>query len=226
MANPALAQTSQSTNGFGNLSLAFSGPNTAGNAIIVLVGELSNGDTFAISDSQGNAYQHLGSILDSVAGSEWQLFYSFGIKAGANTVSFTCNAGAMTALAIHEFSGITTLDVSASANGAGTSQDSGGATTIQPVELLFGFTGASGGLLAATAGPGWTQCQNFITPSFGFVTQYQAVNATGSYDSTSTISATKAGVVRWAAEIVTFYQSGQLITPKSSYGATIGVFGV
>jgi hypothetical protein len=226
MANPALAQTSQSTTGFGNLSLAFNGPNTAGNAIIVLVGELSNGDTFSVSDSQGNAYQHLASIVDGVAGSEWQLFYSFGIKAGANTVSFTCSNGVMTAMAIHEFSGITTLDTSMSASGIGTSQDSGGATTTQPIELLFGFTGASGGLLTATAGSGWTQCQNFITSSFGFLTQYQVVNATGTYDSTSTISASKAGVVRWAAEIATFYQSGQLITPKSSYGATIGVFGV
>src|SRR5436305_14751945 len=91
---------SKSQIGNGTLALAFDAGNISGNAIIVAVAALVDGQSYNVSDSQNNTYGHLASFLDSRGRCEIQIFYGVFIIAGANTVIFFTGASAALAMAI------------------------------------------------------------------------------------------------------------------------------
>src|SRR5438552_4391877 len=192
---------SKSQIGNGTLALAFDTGNISGNAIIVAVGALTSGQTYNVSDSQDNAYNHLGAFLDSIGGCEIQIFYSLSIKAGANTVTFAPGVSVASAVAIHEFTGLSAFDVSATANGSGSIQDSGAAVTSSASELLFGMTAGtvSGSIFGLTNGAGWALAERSLagTSTVNFLTEWQIVSATGAYDATSTANLTKGSAFNW-----------------------------
>lgn len=215
---------SRSITGTGTLSLAFSSPNTAGNFLVIGVGAVTSGQTFAVTDSH-NTYSSLPSFLNASGGLELQIFFVGGIAGGANTVQFNPGGSFNGFLALAEFSGINTKDVSASANGAGQSADSGGAATNFANELLFGLVGAIDtnnlGISSVTPGTNWTGMETAVDAgtSPSFLTEYQIVSSAGTYDATATIGrVSKSTVASWGAEIVTFWQNAGP-TPKTKSSA-------
>ena len=199
---------SKSQIGNGTLALAFDAGNISGNAIIVAVAALVNGQTYNVSDSQNNTYGHLASFLDSSGGCEIQIFYGLSIKAGANTVTFTPGASVASAIAIHEFTGLSAFDTSATASGTGNSQDSGAATINFASELLFGFTAGtvSGSIFSLTNGAGWTLAERSLagTATVNFLTEWQIVSSIGPYDATSISSISKGSTFNWGTAIAAF----------------------
>lgn len=185
-------------------SQAYGSNVTLGNLLLVVAGsqDIAGAITFAISDTQGNAWTALGVVdANSVNGGRGQLFYAVAKATGANTVTLT--TGSTTPLlAVHEFSGATFLDVQASAIGSGTSPDSGPVTTGAAAELLFGFNvNVPTSITGLSAGVGWTQAEA-ITQKL--ITEYQIVAATGTFDATSAMTTGKSPTNLWLAEIATF----------------------
>lgn len=205
----------QSTHSTALTTAAFGSNNTAGNMIIVFVTQQGN-VTFSCSDSAGNVYTPLAvqhNIPNTVSA---QIFYSIGIAGNpANTITVTPSSGTPGSIAIHEFSGLSAFDVSAAATGQGNVEDSGAAVTNFANELLFGYeTGNTAlGQATATVGVGWTLAE---TIGSQYLTQYQIVSATGSYNSTTTTTTIKSGVLNWIEQIATFRAPA---TAKSNFFA-------
>ncbi len=198
---------SKSTTGNGNTPVSFTSNNTAGNFIIVAVAAVASSAGFTMSDSQSNSYFTVTPFV-SGGSSNGQIYFASNIKVGPNTVTFFPGAAAPTVIAVHEFSGLTTIDQLASAIGNGNAQDSTGATTTKANELLFGFTmGDVSSINSISSGVGFTPAESSVTASPGFITQWQIVSATGTYNSTSTTAPGKSGTFAWGAEIETFFNS-------------------
>jgi len=197
---------SGSLTGSNGLSLAFSSNNAAGNCLIVAVMANTNA-SFVVSDTQGNVYQQLAALAVPLSSIQMQIFYVTSSRAGANTVSFNPGTTTVSALAIHEFSAASSFDVSASAASSGFSVDSGPATTTAASELIFGYIAGQGtSLTSLTEGAGFTRGEGsvFATNTVVFLTEYQIVNSTGSYDATGTMSVGKGRSLTWSAEVATF----------------------
>lgn len=193
-------------------SKAFIGANTFGNVIIVLATKQAV-TTFGCSDTNSNIYQPLTLITNDNNSVVAQIFYSLGIKAGANTVS----ASSADMIAIHEFSGINSIDVNTSATGTGNSQNSGNITTNFANELLFGFECANSSLGQATV----TKDAAFNlaeTSANTFLTQYRIVSSTGTFSSTTTTTASKGGTVHWIEQIASFYLKPNRKAPIFDFG--------
>jgi hypothetical protein len=128
------------------LARAFTDANVDGNAIVVAVG-CYNGNSqipaiLTISDSQGNKYI-VGGTTPPTAGSgityqQWA-FVAFGIAAGANTITVTSNVSVDLVMAIHEYSGVNSVD-GFCGNSVPTAEavvSSGGALTKFDGDLIF-----------------------------------------------------------------------------------------
>jgi hypothetical protein len=111
-------------------SQAFAGSNVAGNWIGVVVRGGVMGETFTVSDSNGNTYQQgvkLNVTVDTPAGDTLAIYYAENIRSGANTVTVVGSAAATLRFAILEYAGValaSSLDVTAAAQG--TCDDHGG----------------------------------------------------------------------------------------------------
>lgn len=91
------------------VSLAYGSNNTAGNLLVLLVWNSSNGTATLPTDSQGNTWVFGGSAGLSGVG----MYYAANCKVGANTVTppalwTTLNSSGAGGYAIHEFSGVKT----------------------------------------------------------------------------------------------------------------------
>jgi hypothetical protein len=185
------------------LSLAYTGNVTLGNLLIVAAGsrDAGGGVTFAVSDTQGNIYSSLALVdANSISGGRGQIFVVTANATGANTVNLATGS-ATPQLLIHEFSGVTSIDVFTSAIGSGQSQDSGPVSTRVAAELLFGFVLLASAQLALTQGAGWTLAE---TLGVDVLTEWQIVAAKGTFNATSTSTAISKGTSLWLAEIATF----------------------
>ncbi len=141
-------------------SLAFASNNTGGNWIGVLIRAGKSGQVLTVSDTRGNTYRQavqFNQTLDAPNGETFAIYYAENIAGGANTVTVSESIPNNTLrLAILEYSGVATansLDVTAAAQGAGTTLNSGNATTTANGDLVLGevvtangqtFTAASG----------------------------------------------------------------------------------
>jgi hypothetical protein len=166
-----------------------------------------------VSDTQGNVYAPLTLVDGNPSSGRGQVFVATAKATGVNSVTLT-TASLTPQLAIHEFSGLSTSDVSASASGVGAAQDSGPVTTTKAFELLFGFSlHVIAGNAAVAVGAGWTQSEKLITnpDTGGILTEFQIVSSTGTFNATSSASG-KSVTDNWIAQIATFIGTSQAST--------------
>ena len=156
-------------------------------------------------------------------GIEAQLFYAANIKAGANTVNMIQDGTGGTDLLIYEFSGVNSLDGTASAIGTDNAEDSGPLTTINANDLLMGYMACTSVTLGADApGVGWTGTVRSGS-DICICAEYQIVATIGTYDATFTSSAVRGHLNTWAAMIVAFSGTGPISLSSSGMLMGIGI---
>jgi hypothetical protein len=182
-------------------SCAFTSSNTAGNAIVVMIGweNASGRAVTSLTDTRGNVYTAAAATCANASGTNRavRIYYASNIPAGANTLTVTMTGTAgYTELFAQEYAGLdatSPLDKTACGTGASTSLTAGPVTTVTSNELLF--AGAMDGT-AVSAGSGFTfrstLNDNFVEDRIGSVI--------GSYSA----GATQAGADSYAMQLVTF----------------------
>jgi hypothetical protein len=181
-----------------SLAVAYPVAQTAGNMNVVAV---MWGDTTStvssVTDSQKNTYV-LAVGPATASGLSSALYYAANIIGGSNTVTVTFNTtAAWPNVNVMEYSGLSTsnpLDVTSAGTGAGTTANSGSATTTSASELIVGAGNPVTTFTAA--GSGFT---SRVINSFGGISEDKIVNATGSYNATATM--TSGG---WVMQVATF----------------------
>jgi hypothetical protein len=192
----AFVQSSGLDCGIGNgCSLAFTQNSGAGNLLVVgiRVGDVNH--TVGVSDSAGNAYA-LAARQPDTDGDEGFVFYAVA-GGGADQVSVASDGAAATIrLAIHEFSGLSTLDRTVAAAGTSNVLASGSTVTTAANEVIFGF-GISGDAETWTAGSGFTLMQ---TPGGKAGSEYEILSTAQAANAGFTLGASDP----WSAIVATF----------------------
>jgi hypothetical protein len=122
-------------------TLAFSSNNTAGNLIVVCVRASELNQVFSVTDTNGNQYRPARQYNVTLDGVTLAIFYAENVRGGANTVSIADSRLGTLRVAILEYAGVATanaLDITAAAEGFGTTLDSGSAQTTVAGTLLVG----------------------------------------------------------------------------------------
>jgi fibronectin type 3 domain-containing protein len=215
--NYATPQTPVST-----VTVPFTAAQSAGNLNVVVVGwNDTTAQVTSVTDSLANPYlRAVGPTAQSGALTQ-SIYYAKNIAAagaGANSVKVTFTTGAQWPdIRVLEYSGIdqvNPVDVTSSATGNSATSSTPAVATTNASDLLFAanivtsFTGA--------AGTGWTN--RVITSPDGDIAEDRVVSATGSYNSTASLSA---GL--WVMQMVAFRGGGpdtQPPTPPSNLTAT------
>jgi hypothetical protein len=187
-------------------TLQFMSPQTAGNLNVVVVSWGWNaGNVTSVTDSAGNTYTQIGSIIRGTNLSQ-AVFYAKNIAsyAAGNTVTVNLDQGQIATIEILEYTGLSTtspLDQYASATGSSTTPTSASVTTTYANELVLGITRTSASTkLKTLAGSGFrVRAMDSVSPSI-FV-QDKVVLSTGSYNSTATLP----GSYDWISHVVTFH---------------------
>jgi len=136
-------------------TLAFKTNNTAGNWIGVCIRAGLQNEAFTVTDAKGNTYHK--AFQFNQTGGTLGIFYAENIAGGANTIRVSDTASATLRFEILEYSGVVTsgsLDVTAIAQGNGSSASSGTATTTVNGDLVLGAITTSGAT-SFTAGSGY-----------------------------------------------------------------------
>jgi hypothetical protein len=189
-------------------TVPFATVNTAGNAIIVLVlqqGINATSTSFSVTDTSGNSYRSLGFTGNGVSGNNaavGEMFCSFNIAGGGNTVTAQASSGVPGTVITVEISGVNAVDVSGAGIGTGNAPSSGSVNTNAASEFLFGWE--MGGALAqnfVTGAADWTTVQNGTS----FIVQYQIVSAQGTYAFQPVTSTSKGNLNQWVSQIATLF---------------------
>src|SRR6266853_1418887 len=161
----ALVQhTSKDAGAATSATLPFNSNNTAGNWIGVCIRAGYSGESFTVTDSNGNAYHRAAQFnvtVDTPNGNTIGIFYAENIVGGANTISVSDTISGTKRIAIVEYSGVTrtnSLDVIAMAQGNGVSPNSGNAT-MSGADLLLGAISTANSA-SFTAGSGFSTVEN------------------------------------------------------------------
>src|SRR5207253_2828678 len=184
------------------ISATYNSAQTAGNMNVVAIGWDSSFITLkTLTDSKGNSYKLAVSYVDST-GITQAIYYAPNIvaaAAGANRVTATLSASTdWPDLRILEYSGVNTLDKTASAKGTTTTASSGSVTTTQADELLFGAVYTYG----TTNGPGSGYTSRVETGDSDLA-EDEVVFTTGLYTAKASMDGQE-----WVAQLATFYSSG------------------
>ena len=184
-------------------TLAFPANNTAHNWITVVVRAGRTGQRFTITDTGGNTYRQAVQLNETADGTTLAIFYAENIAAGANivTVSDTI-AGGTLRFALFEYSGVATtnsLDVTASAQGTGTTPNSGSVTTTASGDLVIGGISTAESS-TFTAGSGFVIQERVPAASTKLIVEDRRQTTAGAVSASATLSAT--GI--WAAVMATF----------------------
>jgi hypothetical protein len=177
---------------------------TAGNLNVLAVGWNDTTSTVTgVSDSQGNTYiLALGPTTGS--GLRQSIYYAKNIAAGSNTVTVKFNQAAVAVdLRAMEYNGLDAtnpLDITAGASGAGTTANSGTATTTSANELIFGAGMTAGGF----SGAGTGFISRIITATDADIAEDETVSTTGTYGATAVGSSSN-----WVMQMASFRASGQ-----------------
>lgn len=191
--------------GAGSNSVAFDAGNTAGNLLVCAIG--SAGDVTNVTDTAGNTWAK--AVDGDTGGTDiyGDIWYAMNCAAGANTVSLTGGFGGFEAIAVAEYSGVTTspaLDrtaVATDATGADLTPDSGAtATTTQADELLVGAI-ANQEAQSCVWGGSFTERYDGVPASRTVTLADRVVAATGAYGAAGTLAG---GSPHWVALIATF----------------------
>jgi chitodextrinase len=185
------------------VTAAYSSAQTAGDMNVVIIGWSNTSNTVtSVTDSKGNSYKLAVNYVSSSLGVAQSIYYASNIAAaaaGANTVTVKLSAStAYPDLRILEYSGVNTLDKTASASGTATTASSGSATTTQASELLVGANYTWG--YTSAAGSGYT---SRVITGDGSIAEDRTVSSTGSYSATASMSSSD----NWAMQMATFYSS-------------------
>ena len=184
------------------ISATYNSAQTAGNMNVVAIGWDSSFITLkTLTDSKGNSYKLAVSYVDST-GITQAIYYAPNVvaaAAGANRITATLSASTdWPDLRILEYSGVNTLDKTASAKGTSTTAGSGSVTTTQANELLFGAMYTYG----TTNGPGSGYTSRVVTGDSDLA-EDEVVFATGLYSAKASMNGQE-----WVAQLATFYWSG------------------
>jgi hypothetical protein len=185
-------------------SVAFSSANTAGNFIAVVIRAGAPNEVFTVTDSGGNSYQKAIEINngsdDSLA-----IYYAQNIVGGANSVTVSDAVKGTLRFAILEYAGIAAvspLDVTAAAQGRGTTASSGSVATPATAngDLLLGAV-ATANPSRFSAGSGDTIEESVPTaPATQLIAEDAIQTAAGSASMAATLLASDS----WAAVLAAF----------------------
>jgi hypothetical protein len=189
--------------------LAFPSNNTSGNWIGVCIRAGAAGETFTVTDSNGNNYHNAIQFNQTADGTTNAIFYAENIRGGSNTVSVSDSASGTLRFAILEFSGVAasgSLDVEGSAQGNNASPGSTAtASTTANGDLLLGAI-ITGDPENFTAGPGYSIVESVPTQpgAAKLIAEYQVQGP----EATPTASAMLGTADAWAAAIAAFKPAG------------------
>lgn len=195
----AFVQGLGTTNGTATTSLVLTvgGTTTAGNTVIVGVIHHAFNATVSAVDSQGNTYQVDEHMWDTVSAGVTILssHTTAALTSGVDTitVNFTGSVN-NTIMYAYEFSGLKAsayFDVGSTNHASGNSPTSGTATTTQADDLLFSIIGWNNSSASVSAGSGYTkldESDNYRSSTDSVLTEYQLVEATGTYAGTATLT--------------------------------------
>ena len=158
--------------------------------------------TVAVTDTAGNVYTDAVSQGQDSDGHQVHIFYATNIAGGTNRVTATfSDFNNHPWLAVYEYSGITTLDRTAAAEGYSAFPNSGATTTTASAnELVFAATGLPASYTGSpTAGAGFT-LQRQDTGTSRAANEAATVTSTGSFTGTFNLSA----ATNWTAVVATF----------------------
>jgi hypothetical protein len=204
--------TSYVDNNVPTTSASFSSNNTAGNFIVVVVGN-NQGQPFTVTDSIGNVYQ----VALGMGG--LGIYYAENIKGGGNTVTATMASGAAEIrMTVVEFSGVAAsnaFDVTSFGYAEGptldsTSMNSGTVDTTVNGELLFGAAWYSDNSVTATGG--YTLITT-VPPGSGSnqFSEYQVQAVAGPAAATAQLANTP--ISGWYAGLATFKPAANTLCP-------------
>lgn len=180
----------------------------AGNALFIFVdavGGTAASENLTITDSQGNTFSSLASVVYSASTNKFYVFCATGIAGGASDV-ITFHSGAATIYpTAAEFSGVASspLDQSSTAIGTSAAPDSGAsATTTHAIDLVLGGEGTGGAPIITPVYPQMTTEGDSIASPFGggghIAVSYAYVAATGTVDASFTFDSSR----DWACIVV------------------------
>jgi chitodextrinase len=191
-------------------SLAFGSSNTAGNFIAVAIRSGRSGETFAVSDSRGNAYRQavlLNVTLDTPNGDTLAIYYAENTGGGTNIVTISQSLSATMRFAIFEYAGVSSansLDCIASAQANGALASSGNVMT-SAADLVLGAV-ISADYRAFTAGTNFTiEDRVPSASSTKLITEDWIQTSAGSGAATAGLSSTDV----WGAVVAAFRPSKQ-----------------
>ncbi len=179
-----------------------------GNVVIVTAAIDGSTNTVTVSDTAGNTYTK-DADQNNTGGSGGVRIVVFSAPvtnalSSGNTITLSVGTPSqrMTMRALSVSGVMTPKDMSGSAQGSGTSANSGSVTTTAADELLIGAIGASFSPTDITAGSGWTSSGAVQSSGQGtsLLPMYRIVSAIGSYSATGSLS----GSDSWSAAIATY----------------------
>jgi len=200
-ANETAASTSLTAN--------FAAPTAAGH-LLVLSASLYTGATSpitSVTDSGGNTWTRIGAFFVSGHNSDGEMWYSANAKSATSVVVHTTGT-VVTAMAVQEFSGVSTtspLDVSTGTSNTSTAAISGSVTPTASTDLVVGFVAGHSNAEAISVGAGYTaQAQQTSTAAgstpASVVTGYKVLTTASAQAFTASFTT----AMYWAAGIVSF----------------------
>jgi hypothetical protein len=201
-------------------SLAFINSNLSSDLIVVAIRSGSTGQTFGVTDTNGNTYHLATQFIQPTDLHTGAVYYAMNVGSGANTVTVTQTSSATLRFSIMEFAGILTsgaLDVTTFASGSSISPSSGNATTTQNWDLVIGAT-TTANPQTFTPGTGFTAINQ---PGAKLFTEYTFAKTAGPVAATSTLGTTDL----WAAGVVAFKAANTTGANGCSSGATLAANG-
>lgn len=204
----ALVQKLGTTNGTAltslTLTISGTGNTTVGNTIVVAVIHHASNATVSCADSGGNTYQQDAHVWDTVSQGA-TIFSSPTVTSLTNntstiTVSFTNSVNNVIVFA-YEFSGLKVLsyvDQASAVHTSGNSPTSGNLVTTNADDLLFALLGWSNTSASVAVGSGYTkldEADGFHSATNSALTEYQLVEATGTYVGNATLTGSPSSVV-------------------------------
>jgi hypothetical protein len=166
-----------------SLSLSFSNNTLAGDLILVGFDFTTSAMPSSVTDSQGNTFTEVGTLLTSPGGARSVVYYAKNINGGADTVTVNLSANsAWIELYLSEYSGVNQtnpIDAQAGTSGNAGSVSSGNATTTVAGDVIYGFCV---GDWACTVGSGFAARSTFD----GNLNEDEIGNNPGTYAATGT----------------------------------------
>lgn len=203
-------QSAKNYNNGTSVAVAFGANVSANNLLLALLFGYANSNASAsVSDTRGNTWTRIGSIVTGGDGSLYlDAFYCIANGAGADTVTYNAAGSSYMSLIIAEYSGIATtspLDVAGSSTGSSTSPSTS-ITTTNANDLIIGWvTSMAGSTVTITSGSGYTMRQEYEDAATYMHAHLEdkSVSATGA----QTVNATLGSSLQWIMRGAAFKES-------------------